>query len=269
VAGVTVPLTAGGRFSAKVPRPESGVLAIWVDHPLVGRHVFVRRTVQCDPFACQSGALHGACCAQLDVDRRRSVSGPDRRRSVSGPSRCDPFREIHGCAKVDAGNTAGSASCDLDDLVTQGEEDEGYGQHAAALAKFEQALACKPNDVDATKHAFVAACNAVNVAKAKLYYAKLSRRDQAVLAQICIRFGITKADLEGTAAQSAHSQIVVRSKPQAHIFVDGEDRKLYTPAVLEVEPGRHKVTLVIGQDSYTYGVTAPRGDRIVLDKDFQ
>src|SRR5207248_1747833 len=93
----------------------------------------------------------------------------------------------HTCEKVPAG-------CDAAALEQEARDQEAIGQHGAALAKLEKAIACKP-----TEHRFqlamMSACNAGNKAKAKYYYKK-SGTSRAALAQMCVRMGISMQDLE-------------------------------------------------------------------------
>ena len=91
-------------------------------------------------------------------------------------------------------NTGGA--CDADALKDKGMQDEAMGQHAAALSQFESALRCKP-DARGVQLAFMASCNSGNVAKAKLYYKKLSPDAQTRFAVMCIRHNITKDVLDG------------------------------------------------------------------------
>jgi len=100
------------------------------------------------------------------------------------------------CAKYKK-TSARPASCDAEALAQAAIDREASGLHAAALGGFEAALKCKPDDVRVIQYAYMAACNAGNVPKAKLYYRKLSLDSQARFLQICIRRGITKDQLDG------------------------------------------------------------------------
>jgi len=82
-----------------------------------------------------------------------------------------------------------SAPCDLDALAARGDQSLAIGAHAAALASFEAALACKP-DAKVVSKAYVAACNARNASKARAYFGKLAADRQALLSQICLRNNI-------------------------------------------------------------------------------
>jgi hypothetical protein len=89
-----------------------------------------------------------------------------------------------------------SSTCDADALEQKGINAEGVGQHAMAVADFEQALKCKPGDPRLVKLGFMASCELKSVAKARTFWRQLSDVDQTRLLQICIRGGITKDDLD-------------------------------------------------------------------------
>jgi tetratricopeptide (TPR) repeat protein len=81
-------------------------------------------------------------------------------------------------------------TCDAGPFHDRGVASVNLGQYAAALASFEQALACKPSSGD-IRLAYVAACNSKNAAKARLYFSKLPSIQQRDLGPICEREGIT------------------------------------------------------------------------------
>jgi tetratricopeptide (TPR) repeat protein len=89
--------------------------------------------------------------------------------------------------------TTAPASCDADELKDKGMENVNMGQHAAALAQFEASLRCK-NDSYVLSLAFMAACNSQNVAKAKVYYPKLSPREREKYKVMCVRNKIDLGD---------------------------------------------------------------------------
>ncbi|HTR49617.1 MAG TPA: hypothetical protein VMJ10_02855, partial [Kofleriaceae bacterium] len=106
---------------------------------------------------------------------------------------------------------AQAGGCDADDLKQKGLDLEASGLHAAALAEFEQALACKPEGRVA-QYAFMAACNAGNLAKARQYYRDMTPDAQSRFLQMCIRRNITKDQLEGAEPAPA---LAPRPKPAA------------------------------------------------------
>lgn len=91
------------------------------------------------------------------------------------------------CAKFKP--AAAAPTCDFDAAMTKGQDHLQNGMDAAALAAFEQALQCKP-DPKAVRLAAMSACRSKNVAKAKLYVAKLPAADSRGIVQICLRNNI-------------------------------------------------------------------------------
>ncbi len=86
----------------------------------------------------------------------------------------------------------GTGTCDAEGLKEKGMTYINSGQHVAALAAFEESLACKP-DPHVVQLAFMEACNSSNSPKAKLYYKQLAPDQQDKFRQICIR---QKVDVE-------------------------------------------------------------------------
>ena len=91
--------------------------------------------------------------------------------------------------------------CDAAALTQKGQAAAAVGQYAAALEDFERALACAPSD-RTREEAFVAACNAKNTDAARGYFRTLGADQQARLASMCVRNGITLDTLRGTSAAS-------------------------------------------------------------------
>lgn len=166
----------------------------------------------------------------------------------------------------DGAATAAPANCDADALKEAGMEHINRGEQSAALAQFEASLRCKPNDIFVLQLAFMTACSSKNAAKARRYYTQLSPAQQTKFGQICIRNGI---DPEGPAPAAGRGYLEVHSTPSAKIFVDGVDTRMTTPVTgteLRLEAGKHKITLVVGEDRYTYPVTIKAGEMSKLDK---
>lgn len=107
------------------------------------------------------------------------------------PAQQNKFSVMCKRTKVDFADTA-SCDADADALVDQGKRMSAKDLHAAALASFEQALACKSTD-ELVRLAFVASCDSGDSAKAKLYFKKLTKADQVRLAPVCTR---NKIELE-------------------------------------------------------------------------
>ncbi|MDB4958863.1 MAG: hypothetical protein JWO36_6432 [Myxococcales bacterium] len=78
-----------------------------------------------------------------------------------------------------------STTCDAAALAERGKGEVNTGAFAAAIASFEASLQCKQDPV-VDRLAFMAACRAKNVAKAKHYYGKLPPQTRDTLIEICI-----------------------------------------------------------------------------------
>ncbi|HEY5925250.1 MAG TPA: hypothetical protein VIV11_26385 [Kofleriaceae bacterium] len=157
-------------------------------------------------------------------------------------------------------------NCDADDLKDQGMQNVNMGQHAAALSRFEASLRCK-RDQYVVQLAYMESCASRNSPKAKLYYKQLTAEQQAKFAQLCIRNQTAYED-----AQSEHGWLQVFSKPQASILVDGKDTGFKTPITgqqLQLAPGKHKITFVIGDDRFTYSALIKAGATETMSKDLQ
>jgi ferric-dicitrate binding protein FerR (iron transport regulator) len=156
--------------------------------------------------------------------------------------------------------------CNAEVFKEQGMEQINKGQHAEALASFEKALECK-DDPYIRQLAFMEACGSKNVAKAKQYYVLLSKLQQAKFEQICIRNGV---DAKGGPAPSGMGSLQVLSRPEgAKVLVDGKSTGLTTPvtgSALKLTTGKHKVTLIVGDDRFTWPVTIKEGEMATIEK---
>jgi hypothetical protein len=156
--------------------------------------------------------------------------------------------------------------CNADEIAEKANQDEALGQHATALAQYEKAYLCKPSD-RMLRLAFMAACNAGDVAKSRLYYKKLGTNpSRGTMAQMCVRAGIPIAMLEDA---NTSGFVTFRAKPQAKILIDGKDTGRFTPGTFELTPGKHKVTFRVGADQFTYPVYAKAGETTIMSKDLQ
>jgi ferric-dicitrate binding protein FerR (iron transport regulator) len=93
----------------------------------------------------------------------------------------------------------GVPSCDADALKDEGMQQINAGQHAAALTKFEQSLACK-DDSYVRQLAFMESCASANPPRAKQHYKRLTPVQQGKFRQMCIR---NKVELEDPPVASA------------------------------------------------------------------
>ncbi|MBA3452162.1 MAG: PEGA domain-containing protein [Deltaproteobacteria bacterium] len=156
---------------------------------------------------------------------------------------------------------ASARACDADALRRKGDDHMGAGMDHAALAAYEASIQCRPT-VNLDRQAYMAACRSKNAAKARLYFAKLSPPSKTQLAQICLRMGI---DLEPT-AEAKDGVILVSSNQPAKILLDGVDTGKITPATLRATAGKHKITLELDGDKFTYPVTVKPGETVTLTK---
>jgi tetratricopeptide (TPR) repeat protein len=91
----------------------------------------------------------------------------------------------------------GGKPCDSKQLEDKAVTAEGGGMHQIALAGYEKAMTCaNANLPRLNKLAFMAACELASVEKARTYWQKLSHGEQETLLQMCLRAGITRADLD-------------------------------------------------------------------------
>lgn len=132
------------------------------------------------------------------------------------------------------------------------------GLFAAALATLEPVVRC---DASLAARAYLYACKAHQFSKAKKYFDQL--RNPA-LVQLCIKEGF-----DPRTAVASHGTLIVTTKPTAEVFIDGSATGLQTPASLALPAGKHKVTLRVGPDKYSYTVTIQDGESTTLHKQLQ
>lgn len=154
------------------------------------------------------------------------------------------------------------ATCDAALLTQKGDDHLSNGQDAAALASFEKSLACK-QDTAVSRKAFMSACRAKNRSSAQKHYASIPTNMRSALAQICIRQGISLDDPPETGV------IKINSRPPARVLLDGVDTGQTTPATLQATPGRHKFTLDVRGDKFTYAVTVKAGETVTVSKELE
>jgi hypothetical protein len=170
----------------------------------------------------------------------------------------DKFRQICVRQKVAYEN----APCNADALKESGMELITMGQHEKALAQFEASLRCK-DDSYVRQLVFMEACSSGNEAKAREYYVTLTPEQQKKFAQVCVRM---KTPYQGG---SPTGQVEIQSDPPANIFIDGKDTGKTTPVTLDLAPGKHKVTFVVGIDRFTYPVAVQAGQKQAIVKDLR
>jgi hypothetical protein len=161
-----------------------------------------------------------------------------------------------------------ATTCDAKALEEKGIDAFGVGNHAQALAAFEQALACNPGDARLVKLSFMASCELKDLPKARTFWRQLAANERATLVQLCMRSGITADDLDGDALGN-DGIANIYCKPEAKIVIDGKDTGQTTPAHLQLSAGKHKLTFVVGQDRFTYPLTVRAGESETISKDLQ
>jgi len=68
----------------------------------------------------------------------------------------------------------------------------------------------------------------------------------------------------------SNGYLTVSSKPSAKISVDGVDTGMSTPTgKIQLTPGRHKVTFMVGDDKFTFAVNIKAGETTSLNKELQ
>jgi hypothetical protein len=125
--------------------------------------------------------------------------------------------------------------CDADKLENEGMEAEGLGEHPIALELFEQEVACKENP-RGVQLAFMAACNASNIDKARHYFSKMTTEQREHIVSICIRNHISKAQLEAGLAKAV-PQTAVAPGRLLGVVHDAANNRVVTHASITVKPG--------------------------------
>jgi pSer/pThr/pTyr-binding forkhead associated (FHA) protein len=96
-----------------------------------------------------------------------------------------------------AQQTPPPTACNHEEAAERGREHFANSQHAAALAAYEQAYNCKPEQTYAEK-AFVVACNIPNLVKARLYWKRMPTGMRTRALGVCVRNGYTEEMLNGS-----------------------------------------------------------------------
>jgi hypothetical protein len=167
-----------------------------------------------------------------------------------------------------------TSACSADALKEDGLSHVAKGEHAQALAKLEESLACR-DDAYVVQLAFMEACASHNAPKAQLFFMRLAPEQQTKLMEICIRQS-PPIDPQGgpqgaTAAPSdGMGMLHATAKPAtAKIFIDGVDTGMVGTADVPVAPGKHKISFEVGSDKYTYPFVIEAGATATVSKDLQ
>ena len=165
---------------------------------------------------------------------------------------------------------------DIEKLDTRGKEAFSGGRAAEALAAFEISYACKPSEMTA-KLVVASACKAKHIGKARSYWKKLTQGSRDQVAALCGANGFFVDDLEGRGnddlsgnpfnTASGQLKIVNQTGP-AKVSIDGKDAGI-TPVELDLPPGKHKVTLVVGANKHTFAVEIKAGETTIMSKSIE
>jgi hypothetical protein len=223
-----------------------------------------------------ASALTAAAVAMVTVvvyEGHVGVNRPGQQTVVVAPGstyRVEPVQEppVVGGGSDEAsddGEPSEATVCDAEALKERGMQNINMGQHAAALALFEQSLACKP-DPYVVQLAFMESCSSENSEKAKLYYKQLTPPQQQRFAQICIRMKVAYEDeAEDDDADSADTtcdEVSCVLTNYAGACCAKYERKSATPETLS----RADITLGIREvreQISACGTKAPEGGKLV------
>jgi hypothetical protein len=159
-----------------------------------------------------------------------------------------------------------STGCDAQALRDKGQDAMQIGADAMALEKFEASLACKP-DAAVERLAFMSACRAKDVDRARRHYGNVPSTNRTGIIQICVRNGISE-DMMQAAKSASTGTLRINATPPAKVFIDGIDSG-ETPVVANVAPGKHKLTLQVGDEKWSYAVTVAAGKTQTITKDLR
>lgn len=157
------------------------------------------------------------------------------------------------------------ANCDAEQLLERGQALFSAGQPGEALDLFEQAYACKA-DKRTLKLMFASACKSKQTNKAQQIWKKLAEPDRNQVVSLCVSNGILIEDLEATSG-SGKLNVANKGAP-AKVLVDGVEVGT-APIYMDLPAGKHKVTLVVGVDKYTFSVVIKAGETASLVKSIQ
>jgi len=140
------------------------------------------RARSCDAYTSRLRNLERAYGRKVEEDIRKRARRCDPKGRVAA-SPCDACGAGYACENDTCVKKDAATSCaGIEEVEAAADTLNGQGKYAAALAKLEQVVRCKPG---AASKAYLAACRAKNFRKAKYYFRNLP----VSLAQICIKEG--------------------------------------------------------------------------------
>jgi serine/threonine-protein kinase len=124
-------------------------------------------------------------CKEYDevVQQEKTVQPPRVADEATKQVQCTP------------GTAPQPTQCITEIFADQGKEHYAHGRFVAALASYEAAWACGQDPQHGEK-AFIVACNIPSLTKAKLFWKRMPQAMQQRTAMICMRNGITEAELD-------------------------------------------------------------------------
>lgn len=162
-----------------------------------------------------------------------------------------------------AGQMVPLATCDVFDLKERGEKHLANGNYLEAEETFGGAYDCDPAN-DVALRGYLAACKANQATNSKVWFGRLTeeQRTSAQILQICLNMGIdVREPVKGSGV------VKLSSTPSgAMVMLDGKDVHLHTPGVMKVPAGKHKITLVVGHDQYTWPISVSDKQEIDFSK---
>ncbi|HEU0035429.1 MAG TPA: PEGA domain-containing protein [Kofleriaceae bacterium] len=257
-----------------------------IDHKLVapaGTGMFDRATIDealrpLQLATCSDGSYDGTLAIVLAVEADGSVSEAkvipadaqpascvkSRVKSAKFPRRTNKRMVTHSITYVRA-----KTLCDADELRRKADALLGNAEYQAALTGYESSLACKL-DSNTVLKAYMAACKAHNVSKARHFFSRVALPSQSYMSQVCIKEGIDPRGGSPTAddAKPDLGNLVVNSEPAANVEIDGKPVGR-APLRINLVPGKHRVTFELAGDRYTFNVVIKANEVTHLEKTLQ
>jgi hypothetical protein len=107
----------------------------------------------------------------------------------------DLVEDASAAAPCEKPGAKATPSCEVDDLLTKGQDALASGNPAGAVGFFEAAYKCRPS-TDILRRLLLSTCAAKNLTKARLHYKQLTPELQNWMLGTCANKGIFQKDLE-------------------------------------------------------------------------
>jgi PEGA domain len=238
------------------PRPAAGLTR---EHVTTGIE-----SVKHQIRAC-GGDYNGRLSAFIVVEASGRVASVEMTPSDAAPSAC--MAKWLGSIEF-APTLAGGkfrypfvfAGCDAEALMEQGSDALVSQDLDLSFARFEEAYACKPS-VDTERRVMLLACKVKDVTRARELFRQMDANMRDFALSTCANNGVPQ---EALTQEMGHLKI--RNTTPAKIFVDGKAVGI-TPISLDLAPGKHRVTFVVGDTKHTFVVELAAGAEATLHKD--